>query len=150
MFKWLLDNSLTNRLLVIIASVVLMAYGAFTLSTTPVDVFPDLNKPTVTIMTEAGGMAAEEVEQLITFPLTLLGFGVVLAAGQEQDLFMWQAVLAGLATLISGAITTPFSAGVDALMTIDQRIRREGLDVQLIHAAQEGGPAPWPSAARAR
>jgi HME family heavy-metal exporter len=69
MFKWLLDNSLANRLLVIIASLVLMAYGAFTLSRTPVDVFPDLNKPTVTIMSEAGGMAAEEVEQLITFPL---------------------------------------------------------------------------------
>ena len=69
MFKWLLENSLSNRLLVLIASVVLMAYGAFTLSRTPVDVFPDLNKPTVTIMTEAGGMAAEEVEQLITFPL---------------------------------------------------------------------------------
>jgi HME family heavy-metal exporter len=69
MFKWLLENSLGNRLLVIIGSVVLMAYGAFTLSRTPVDVFPDLNKPTVTIMTEAGGMAAEEVEQLITFPL---------------------------------------------------------------------------------
>ena len=69
MFKQLLDNSLANRLLVIIASLVLMAYGAFTLTRTPVDVFPDLNKPTVTIMTEAGGMAAEEVEQLITFPL---------------------------------------------------------------------------------
>ena len=69
MFKWLLDNSLRNRLLVIIASLVLMGYGAFTLTQTPVDVFPDLNKPTVTIMTEAGGMAAEEVEQLITFPL---------------------------------------------------------------------------------
>lgn len=69
MFKWLLDNSLRNRLLVIIGSVVLMAYGAFTLSRMPVDVFPDLNKPTVTIVTEAGGMAAEEVEQLITFPL---------------------------------------------------------------------------------
>jgi HME family heavy-metal exporter len=69
MFKWLLDNSLRNRLLVIIASVVLMVCGAFTLSRTPVDVFPDLNKPTVTIMTEAGGMAAEEVEQLITLPL---------------------------------------------------------------------------------
>ncbi|MFV5213817.1 efflux RND transporter permease subunit [Azonexus caeni] len=69
MFKWLLDNSLANRLLVIIASLVLMAYGAFTLSRTPVDVFPDLNKPTVTVMTESGGMAAEEVEQLITFPL---------------------------------------------------------------------------------
>ncbi|MBP9232706.1 MAG: efflux RND transporter permease subunit, partial [Phenylobacterium sp.] len=69
MFKWLLDNSLTNRLLVIIASLVVMAYGAFTLTRTPVDVFPDLNKPTVTLMTEAGGMAPEEVEQLITFPL---------------------------------------------------------------------------------
>lgn len=69
MFKWLLENSLANRLLVLIASVVLMAWGAFTLTRTPVDVFPDLNKPTVTLMTEAGGMAAEEVEQLITFPL---------------------------------------------------------------------------------
>jgi HME family heavy-metal exporter len=69
MFKWLLENSLANRLLVLIAGAVLMGYGAFTLTRTPVDVFPDLNKPTVTIMTEAGGMAAEEVEQLITFPL---------------------------------------------------------------------------------
>ena len=69
MFKWILESSLRNRLLVIISALVLMAYGAFTLSRTPVDVFPDLNKPTVTLMTEAGGMAAEEVEQLITFPL---------------------------------------------------------------------------------
>lgn len=69
MFKWLLDNSMANRLLVLIASLVLVAYGAFTLSRTPVDVFPDLNRPTVTIMTESGGMAAEEVEQLISFPL---------------------------------------------------------------------------------
>ena len=56
----------------------------------------------------------------------------------------------GWPRLISGALTTPFTAGVDALMAIDQRIRREGLDVQLIHAAQQGGPAPWPSAAGAR
>ena len=69
MFKWLLESSLANRLLVLISAVVLMVFGAFTLTRTPVDVFPDLNKPTVTIMTEAGGMAAEEVEQLITFPL---------------------------------------------------------------------------------
>lgn len=69
MFKWLLDSSLANRLLVIVASVGLMGYGVWTLSTTPVDVFPDLNKPTVTLMSEAGGMASEEVEQLITFPL---------------------------------------------------------------------------------
>jgi HME family heavy-metal exporter len=69
MFNWLLNASLSNRLLVIVTSLVVMAYGAFTLSRTPVDVFPDLNKPTVTVMSEAGGMAAEEVEQLITFPL---------------------------------------------------------------------------------
>ncbi len=69
MFKWLLESSLANRVLVLIAAVVLMAWGAFSLTRTPVDVFPDLNKPTVTLMTEAGGMAAEEVEQLITFPL---------------------------------------------------------------------------------
>jgi heavy-metal exporter, HME family len=69
MFKWLLDASLANRLLVLIAGLVLVAYGLFTLSRMPVDVFPDLNKPTVTVLTEAGGMAAEEVEQLITFPL---------------------------------------------------------------------------------
>lgn len=69
MFKWLLDSSLAHRLLVIIVALAAMAYGLFTLSRTPVDVFPDLNKPTVTVMTEAGGMAAEEVEQLITFPL---------------------------------------------------------------------------------
>jgi heavy-metal exporter, HME family len=69
MFTWLLQNSLANRILVLISSAVLMAYGAYTLTKTPVDVFPDLNKPTVTIMTEAGGMAAEEVEQLLTFPL---------------------------------------------------------------------------------
>jgi len=69
MFKWLLQASLGNRMLVLAASAVLMLYGALQLARTPVDVFPDLDKPTVTIMTEAGGMAPEEVEQLLTFPL---------------------------------------------------------------------------------
>ena len=69
MFTWLLDFSLKNRMIVILLSAISMVYGAYTLSKMPVDVFPDLNKPTVTIMTEAGGMASEEVEQLITFPL---------------------------------------------------------------------------------
>ena len=69
MFTWLLDFSLKNRMMVILLSAISMVYGAYTLSKMPVDVFPDLKKPTVTIMTEAGGMASEEVEQLITFPL---------------------------------------------------------------------------------
>ncbi|MEW6205223.1 MAG: efflux RND transporter permease subunit [Pseudomonadota bacterium] len=69
MFQLLLANSLKNRLLVLLGALILTLYGAFTLTQTPVDVFPDLNKPTVTVITEAGGMASEEVEQLITFPL---------------------------------------------------------------------------------
>ena len=69
MFKWILEASLRNRLLALAASVVLLVLGAAQLARTPVDVFPDLNRPTVTLMTEAGGMAPEEVEQLISFPL---------------------------------------------------------------------------------
>lgn len=90
------------------------------------------------------------VAQVIVFPIALIGVFGVIALGGESQMFMWQAVLGGISGLISAVITTPFSAGVDALLTVDQRIRREGLDVQLIHSAQHGGPAPWPSAARDR
>jgi HME family heavy-metal exporter len=69
MFKWILDASLRHRVLVLAAAVVLLLWGAWQATRTPVDVFPDLNKPTVTLMTEAGGMAPEEVEQLISYPL---------------------------------------------------------------------------------
>lgn len=69
MFDKLVNYSLRNRMIVAVAALVLMFYGAFTLTQIPVDVFPDLNKPTVTLQAEAGGMAPEEVEQLITVPL---------------------------------------------------------------------------------
>lgn len=69
MFSWIVNASLKNRLFVLALALVMMVYGVYTASKMPVDVFPDLNKPTVTIMTEAGGMAPEEVEQLISFPL---------------------------------------------------------------------------------
>ena len=69
MFKWIVRNSLHNRLFVLAVAALLMVYGAITAWRTPVDVFPDLNKPLVTVLTEAGGMAPEEVEQLVTFPL---------------------------------------------------------------------------------
>ena len=61
--------SLDNRLLILVAAILLMVGGVYTMNRTEVDVFPDLNAPTVVVMTEAGGMAAEEVEQLVTFPI---------------------------------------------------------------------------------
>lgn len=69
MFDKLIHTAMGNRLMVIVLSVVLLLAGALTLVKMPVDVFPDLNKPTVTLQAEAGGMAPEEVEQLITRPL---------------------------------------------------------------------------------
>ena len=69
MFNWIVRNSLHNRLLVLAVAALLMVYGAMTAWRTPVDVFPDLDKPLITVLTEAGGMAPQEVEQLVTFPL---------------------------------------------------------------------------------
>ena len=69
MFDFLVKVSLQNRLLVLVAAFGLMLGGTFSLLQTPIDVFPDLDRPTVTIMTEAGGMAPEEVEQRLTLPI---------------------------------------------------------------------------------
>lgn len=69
MLNKIIHFSLQNRLLVLVASVLLLIGGTYTAFHTEVDVFPDLNAPTVVVMTEAGGMAAEEVEQLVTFPI---------------------------------------------------------------------------------
>ena len=69
MLNKIIQYSLRNRLLVMISAVTLLIWGSYTASTMEVDVFPDLNAPTVVVMTEAQGMAPEEVERLVTFPV---------------------------------------------------------------------------------
>ena len=69
MFTFLVTQSLRNRLLVLALSLVLVVFGTFSVLRLPVDVLPDLNRPTVTIMTEAEGLAPPEVELLVSFPI---------------------------------------------------------------------------------
>ncbi len=69
MFKLIVQTSLRNRLFVLTAAAVLVAYGLFVLPRISIDVFPDINRPTVNILTEAEGLAPQEVEQLVTFPI---------------------------------------------------------------------------------
>jgi CzcA family heavy metal efflux pump len=69
MLNKIIKYSLENKLLVIVAAVLLMVAGTFTASRMEVDVFPDLTAPTVVVLTESQGMAPEEVEKLVSFPI---------------------------------------------------------------------------------
>ena len=76
MLNHIIRFSLSNRAIVLSIAIGLMAYGILVIKELPVDVFPDLNRPTVNIMTEAEGMAPEEVETLVTRPLEVQMAGI--------------------------------------------------------------------------
>ncbi len=69
MLDFIMQNSLRNRLIVVLAGIAVLVMGVLISGKLPVDVFPDLTAPTVTVLTEAHGMAPEEVEMLVTFPI---------------------------------------------------------------------------------
>ena len=69
MMDKLIQWSLNNRALVLVAAVLLVVFGTLAALRMPVDVFPDLTAPTVTVITEAHGMAPTEVESQVTFPI---------------------------------------------------------------------------------
>ncbi len=91
------------------------------------------------------------VAQVLTLPIVLLFIGVIVAlfsdgGGNLGDLFFLETAVIGATSLLTSALTTPFTAGVDALLYVDSRIRTEGLDIALLTAAQGSGPPPWPRA----
>ena len=69
MFDAIVRASLRHRLFVLIGALAVVVYGTMTLRQLPVDVFPDLNRPTVTLIAEVEGLAPEEVELLVTYPI---------------------------------------------------------------------------------
>jgi HME family heavy-metal exporter len=104
MFNAVIRFSLQHRSLIVVACLVALGYGAYLTATMPIDVFPDLNRPRVTVMTECPGLAAEEVETLVTFPIE----SAVLGANGVLDVRTQSA--AGLSSVV-----VEFDWGMDIL-----------------------------------
>jgi CzcA family heavy metal efflux pump len=137
MVNWIIRWSLGNRLVVVIASVILMISGSYLATTLPVDVFPDLTAPTVTILCEGRGMAPDEMETLVTFPIetavngaanirrvrsaTAVGIGVIWVEFEwGTDIYRARQIvnerLANLTGKLPPQVKTPILAPVSSIM----------------------------------
>src|SRR6187431_2873497 len=135
--KRIVQWSIDHHWIVIGLSVLLLAAGAWTARQMPIDVFPDLTAPTVTILTEGHGMAPEEMESLVTFPIesaingasgvrrvrsaTAVGIAVVWVEFEwGTDIFLARQVVAEMLALASGAlppqIERPILAPISSIM----------------------------------
>src|SRR5215203_5938767 len=135
--KTLIQWSIDHRWLVIALALLLLGAGGWTARQMPIDVFPDLTAPTVTILTEGHGMAAEEMESLVTFPLesaingasgvrrvrsaTAVGIAVVwVEFDWGTDIFMARQLVSEKLSLVSGTlppqVERPVLAPVSSIM----------------------------------